>query len=135
MTIRYQTDTSGVEPSMLTGYFGGWPNPPSPQTHLRMLEGSDHIVLAVDDEPRVVGFITAISDGVSCAYIPHLAVIDELRGQGIGSELVRRLLAELKEIYMIDLLCDADVVPFYDRLGFQPVPGMAIRNFHNQAGL
>lgn len=134
--IEYQTTTDGVDASHLTGYFDGWPNPPSPETHLAMLNGSDHIVLAVQDDPRrVVGFITAISDGISCAYIPHLGVIDERHGEGIGSELVRRLQVELREIYMIDLLCDDDVIPFYERLGFQRVSGMAIRNFHNQSGL
>ena len=39
------------------------------------------------------------------------------QGQGIGSELVRRMLDTLKAIYMIDLICDPDVQPFYERLG------------------
>ena len=121
---------------MLSGYFGGWPDPPSQETHLAMLDGSDHIVLAVDDDAgRVIGFITAISDGVSCAYIPHLGVVDEYQGRGIGSELLRRLQVELREIYMIDLLCDEDVVPFYERNNFRRVVGMCVRNYHNQSGL
>lgn len=36
---------------------------------------------------------------------------------------------------MIDLLCDDDVIPFYEGLGFQRGGGMAIRNYHNQSGL
>ena len=55
---------------------------------------------------------------MSCAYIPHLEVVDEFQGRSVGSELLRRLRAELNEIYMIDLLCDDDVVPFYERNGF-----------------
>ena len=74
---------------MLLGYFNGWPDPPSPDTHLAILNGSDHVVLAMEENPRrVVGFITALSDGVSCAYIPHLEVIRQDRG--IGSALGRR---------------------------------------------
>ncbi|WP_218212220.1 GNAT family N-acetyltransferase, partial [Pseudomonas sp. 2822-15] len=77
---------------MLQGFFVGWPNPPSSHTHLKLLEKSTHIVLAVDDEnEQVVGFITAISDGVLSAYIPLLEVLTEYQGRGIGKELVRRM--------------------------------------------
>ena len=90
----------------------------------------------MEENPRrVVGFITALSDGVSCAYIPHLEVITDRQDRGIGSELVRRLREALREIYMIDLLCDDDVIPFYEGLGFHRGGGMAIRNYHNQSGL
>lgn len=136
MKITYQTTTDGITAAMLHGFFVGWPNPPSAETHLAILHGSGHIVLAVEDAPRrVVGFITCVTDSISSAFIPHLEVLPELHGRGIGSELVSRLRHLLKDIYAIDLLCDEDVVPFYERLGFRRVPGMAIRNYHNQSGL
>jgi ribosomal protein S18 acetylase RimI-like enzyme len=81
-----------------------------------------------------VGFITAVSDGVSCAYIPHLEVLPAYQGRGIGSELVRRMLAALGDIYMIDLLCDPAVQPFYERLGMRRWSGMLIRNYGRQSG-
>ena len=56
------------------GFFVGWPHPPSPETHLRVLRGSAYVVLALDGE-QVVGYITAITDGVLAAYIPHLEVL------------------------------------------------------------
>ena len=56
------------------------------------------------------------------------------QGQGIGSELVRRLLERLKDVYMIDLLCDEAVQPFYARLGLRPASGMMQRNYDNQSG-
>ncbi len=62
-------------------------------------------------------------------------MITDRQAGGIGSELVRRLREDLREIYMIDLLCDNDVIPFYEGLGFQRGGGMAIRNYHNQSGL
>ena len=132
--ISYQTTMRGITPAMLAGFFVGWPNPPDGAAHLRLLEGSQHRVLALADG-RVVGFITAISDGVLCAYIPLLEVLPAYQGKGIGSELVRRLLAELNGIYAIDLMCDADLQPFYERLGFQRSNGMVQRHYANQAGL
>jgi ribosomal protein S18 acetylase RimI-like enzyme len=115
------------------GFFAGWPNPPSPETHLRVLYGSSHIVLARDGE-QVVGYITAITDGVLAAYIPHLEVLPAYKGQGIGSELVRRMLDKLRDLYMIDLICDTDVQPFYERLGMRPYTGMIYRNYDRQSG-
>lgn len=134
--ITYLTTLDGITPQMLTGFFVGWPNPPSPATHLRLLAGSHAVVLAVDDDnSQVVGFINAISDGVLAAFIPLLEVLPEYQGQGIGSELVRQMLELLGDFYSIDLLCDDDVVPFYKRLGLQQASaGMFTRNYQNQSG-
>ena len=133
--ISYHDHIEDISPAQLAGFFVGWPNPPSPATHLRILVGSYAVLLARDDATgAVVGFITAISDGVSCAYIPHLEVLPAYQGRGIGSELVRRMLERLRQIYMIDLICDADVQPFYARLGMQPYTGMILRNYDRQSG-
>ena len=134
--IQYRTTPDDVTPDMLQGFFVGWPNPPSPETHVRILRHSDAIVLAVDVETtRVVGFITAITDHISCAYIPHLEVLSEHQGQGIGSELVRRMVERLRGLYMVDLLCDPDVQPFYERGGFRRATGMCLRNYDRQSGV
>jgi len=80
------------------------------------LRGSSHVVLARDGR-RVVGFVTAISDGVLSAYIPLLEVLPDFQGRGVGKELTRRLLAQLDGLYMVDLSCDEELVPFYEALG------------------
>ena len=131
----YTTCLNGVTAEHLRGgFFEGWPNPPTPETHLRVLRAASHVVLAWDGE-QAVGFITALSDGVLTAYIPHLEVLPAYRGQGIGGELVRHMIAELGPIYMIDLLCDAALVPYYERLGMRAVRGMVVRNYESQSGL
>jgi ribosomal protein S18 acetylase RimI-like enzyme len=133
-SISYSDTTDHVTEAQLQGFFSHWSNRPSPAALLRILNGSDHLVLARDNTSGdIVGYITAISDGVSCAYIPHLEVRPDWQGQGIGSELVRRLLARLNHLYMIDLMCDPDVQPFYERLGMRPSTGMVIRNYGRQS--
>ena len=96
---------------------------------------SDYVVLAVDDETgKVVGFIKAISDGILSAYIPLLEVLRPYRGRGIGTELMRRMLDELKGLYMVDLCCDPEMQGFYQRFGMQATVGMIMRNCDWQPG-
>jgi ribosomal protein S18 acetylase RimI-like enzyme len=112
-----------------------WPNPPSPQTHLLLLNKSSKVIIAIDDNTnKVIGFITAISDGVLSAYIPFLEVLPEYKNKGIGKELVSQMLKELADIYMIDLCCDDDLVSYYDRLGMTKTNGMVLRNYKVQSG-
>jgi ribosomal protein S18 acetylase RimI-like enzyme len=114
--MEYVTSVDRITPAALEGFFVGWPAPPSPEQHLALLRGSTHVVLAVDGE-RVAGFINALSDGVLAAYIPLLEVRPDYQGAGIGSELVRRVLDAIGDLYMIDLVCDEELMPFYERFG------------------
>lgn len=134
--IRYQDTLEGITTDQLQGFFVGWPMPPSSATHLRLLQGSQHFILARNATlGTVVGFITAVSDGVLSAYIPHLEVLPAYQGQGIGSELVRQMLERLRQIYMVDLICDPELQPFYARLGMRPWTAMVVRNYERQAGI
>jgi GNAT superfamily N-acetyltransferase len=124
--IRYRTDLDGVTEADLAGFFVGWPRPPAPSRRLALLRGSSHVVLAWDED-RLVGFVTALSDGVLMAYLPLLEVLPDHQGRGIGTALVDRVLGEIGELYGVDVCCDEDVVPYYARLGFQRVAGMVLR--------
>lgn len=83
---------------------------------------------------QVVGFITAISDGILSAYIPLLEVLPAYKNKGIGKELVQRMFDELREVYMIDLCCDEDLIPYYEKFGMMPATGMIKRNYAMQSG-
>lgn len=136
MSIRYQHNLEGVSAEQLHGFFVGWPNPPSPVTHWRLLQGGQQFVLALDEATgQVIGFITAISDGVLSAYIPHLEVLPAHQGRGIGSELVQQMLDQLRELYMVDLICDPELQPCYERQGMRPWSGMVLRNYDRQSGV
>ncbi|WP_096272119.1 GNAT family N-acetyltransferase [Paucisalibacillus globulus] len=133
--MLFKNSLDGVTADMLEGFFVDWPNPPSAETHLKLLKNSSYIVLAIDEEVnRVVGFITATSDGVLSAYIPLLEVLPEYKNQGIGKELVSRMLKQLDHLYMIDLCCDEDLVPYYEKFGMFKGTGMILRNYDRQAG-
>jgi ribosomal protein S18 acetylase RimI-like enzyme len=133
--ITYRYSSHGITPGQLHGFFEGWLNKPTPDTHLRLLEKSDEIIIAVDEETSaVVGFITAITDGVLAAYIPFLEVLPAYRGSGIGGELVRRMLERLEGLYMVDVLCDEKMVPFYEKFGLRGAKGAMLRDYECQSG-
>lgn len=134
--VTYTDSLAGITSAHLNGgFFEGWPHYPNPEAHLVVLQAASAVILAQDEQGQVIGFITALSDGVLCAYIPLLEVLPEYRDQGVGSELVRRMIAKLSPIYMIDLLCDAHLQPYYERLGMSRASGMYVRNYTSQAGL
>ena len=127
--IRYTDDIARADEGMLCGFFVGWHNAPSPAQHLAVLRGSFRAVLAIDDAAgRVIGFVNMISDGVLTAAIPWLEVLPGYQGQGIGSELMRRILEGTERFYSVDLLCDVPLQPYYARVGMTPVPGAALRH-------
>lgn len=132
--IAYRQAATGISVRQLHGFFEGWRNPPSAETHLRLLLASDLVELAVEEVAgEVVGFITAVSDGILSAYVPLLEVRPDHRGRGIGKELVRRMLARLEHLYMIDLICDVSLQPFYRVAGMSDAVGMMIRNYEQQS--
>jgi ribosomal protein S18 acetylase RimI-like enzyme len=130
--MLYLNSLKNITEKNLEGFFVGWRFQPSPITHLELLQNSDDFILAIDEKTgKVVGFITAITDKTLFAYIPLLEVLPEYQKQGIGGELLKRMLERLQSFYGIDLLCDIRLQPFYAKFGMQPVQGMLIRNFDN----
>lgn len=134
--IMYKRNLDTISIDMLTDqFFEGWPKKPSPRTHYSLLKNSHFITLAVDGETNtVIGFITAISDKVLSAYIPFLEVLPTHRKLGIGTQLVQDMLDQLKDLYMVDLICDHELSSFYKPLGFIECQGMVKRNYAMQSG-
>jgi len=126
--IRYTDSLDNIGIEHLEGFFEGWQRAVTPQEHLKVLVASQRVLLAIDEETgNVVGFVTAITDGLLTGYIPLLEVLPKYRRKGIGTTLMRRMVEELADLYTVDLICDAELQPFYQRLGMQYAgPGMII---------
>ena len=133
--ISYRHSDEGISSAQLSGFFVGWPNPPTPETHLQILRGSTHVVLAIDSNSgNVVGFVTEKSDGVLCAYVSLLEVLPDYHDRGIGQQLTRRLLDKIRDHYVIDIVCDQELGSFYQRFGMIPTRAMSVRNYEYQSG-
>lgn len=90
--------------------------------------------IAINDLQQPIGAVTARvlpADNQGYGYIDDvtpelgLAVLDEYRGQGVGTALMQALLTELRQqqIAQVSLSVDPSnpVVRLYERLGFQEV--------------
>ncbi|WP_434726037.1 GNAT family N-acetyltransferase [Trueperella pyogenes] len=125
--IVYRSEVGAASPEQISGFFVGWPSPPTAEKLVDVMDSSFRRVWAFDGE-RVVGYVNAISDGVLAAFIPWLEVHPDYRGQGIGTELMKHIVAQLGGVYSIDLVCDGELTKYYERLGFMPLAGMGMRN-------
>ena len=70
--------------------------------------------------PRLVGFARCTGDGVIEATIWDVAINPVYQGLGLGKELMKYILKELKKIGIskVTLFADAEVVSFYKRQGW-----------------
>ena len=76
--------------------------------------------IAVYDDDKLVGYADSVSNGVTDAYIQDVAVLPQYQGKGIGSELMRKMIAEISErgVYMISVVYEPSLSGFYQRFGF-----------------
>ena len=76
--------------------------------------------IACYDDDKLIGYVDSVSNCVTDAYIQDLTVNPSYQKQGIGTNLMNRIIEKLKEnkIYMISVLFDEKLLPFYKRFGF-----------------
>jgi GNAT superfamily N-acetyltransferase len=104
----------------------GW-SARSSRARLEARVRGSHFVMSAWDGDALVGFARAISDGVSSGYVSDVAVRGDHRRQGIGAELVRRILADKPDIKFV-LHADPKLHAFYAKLGFVEFPDILVRH-------
>lgn len=74
-------------------------------------------------ENSMIGMGRALSDLSSDAYIQDVAVLKPFRGKGIGSKIIKKLIAFLKQHHVdwIGLIAKPNTSSFYVKLGFEPL--------------
>src|SRR5437764_11964682 len=125
--IAYSSSLDHLARSDLSGFLAHWDFEPPAGMLFEMLSHSSEVILAREVESFVVcGYITALSDGIACAYISALEVRLEYRSRGIGSELLRQMVERLN-VFGVYLSCAPKLRPFYEAGGFTPVTSMGKR--------
>jgi GNAT superfamily N-acetyltransferase len=95
-----------------------WSSAEKPQLLHKALLAS-HTLVTAWDEARLVGLGNAISDGHLVVYYPHLLVLPEYQGRGIGTGIMRRLMARYKGFHQHMLVADGRALDFYRKCGFE----------------
>lgn len=82
----------------------------------RMMRNADRAFVAITGG-HVIGFARALCDDASNGYIGTVAVAENLRGKGIGSELVKRIIGDDPNITWV-LRAGRGSNGFWEKMGF-----------------
>jgi len=80
---------------------------------------ASHSIFSAWDGDKLVGLGNAISDGFLVVYYPHLIVLPQYQGRGIGTELMRRLMERYAGFHQHMLVADGRATDFYRKCGFE----------------
>jgi GNAT superfamily N-acetyltransferase len=118
MAIRYSDDSKPSMDDVVRLYRAvKWSSAEKSVALHKGLLASHSLVTAWDAE-LLVGLGNAISDGHLVVYFPHLVVHPEYQGQGIGSALMKMLMATYRGFHQQALLADGRAIDFYKKIGF-----------------
>jgi GNAT superfamily N-acetyltransferase len=108
-------DREAVHAFLTTSY---WAEGRSRETQDALIDGSQRVVGLYQDG-RQVGFSRTVTDGRVHAYLADVYVLPELRGRGLGAELVRFSVDESPFAGCRWVLHTADAHGLYRKFGFE----------------
>ncbi len=83
------------------------------------LDKNPGLSVLAEDNGEIIGVSLASFDGRK-GYVQKVTVRKDKRRQGLGTNLVLKTLARLKDIGALDIRvgCNEELTPFYERCGF-----------------
>lgn len=101
-------------------------------TYENVLQNHFAYYAARNDDDGLIGYVSVLSDGISDAFLLDLMVRPDYQKAGLGIELVRTAIRDLKRagIRCVQVTFNDDLEPFYKRCGFHIFKG-GIIDFKN----
>ncbi|TDO71409.1 acetyltransferase (GNAT) family protein [Flavobacterium chryseum] len=95
-----------------------WSSANKPNELYNALLNSETLITAWEGE-KLVGLGNAISDGHLTVYYPHLLVLPDYQGKGIGKLIMDKMQEKYGHFHMQMLTADGRSVDFYKKNGFE----------------
>jgi len=95
-----------------------WSSANKPNELYNGLLNSETLITAWEDT-KLVGLGNAISDGFLTVYYPHLLVLPDYQGKGIGKMIVDKMQEKYSHFHMQMLTADGKAVDFYKKKWFR----------------
>lgn len=95
-----------------------WSSANKPNQLYNGLLNSETLITAWDSN-KLIGLGNAISDGYLTVYYPHLLVLPEYQGKGIGKMIFDKMQEKYRDFHMQMLTADGKAIEFYKKNGFE----------------
>ena len=130
MTIRAYTDYREEEILRLYGAVG-WTAYTRDPGALREGYRRSLLVLGAWEGEELLGVVRAVGDGCTIVFVQDLLVFPEHQRKGVGSALLREILARYREVRQIALVTDDSprTLAFYKSLGLVPLSELGCVGF------
>ncbi len=133
MSISWTDRLDAIDWDELSALYRAAPLGDKPPADLKLVFGNSMFRAFAFDDGRLVGVGRVLADGRDCAYLCDIAVLPSHHGQGLGREIVGRLVHQSRSHRKIILYCVPGTESFYEAFGFRRMTtAMAI--FEDQAG-
>jgi ribosomal protein S18 acetylase RimI-like enzyme len=96
----------------------GWQHRIPSMDYLEELVAASQRAIVALDGSQVVGFARAITDGLSNGYLSMVVVQESCRGQGIGTQLVERIVGDESQVTWVLRAGREGAQEFFSKLGF-----------------
>ncbi len=89
------------------------------------------LTLGAYEGDSLLGILRAVGDGETVVFVQDILVFPERQGQGVGTALLKALLARYPDVRQIQLTTDDTpaTVAFYRSLGFAPLSAIGCCGF------
>lgn len=132
MSIVWSEDLAGIDWDELSELYRIAPLANKDPADLALVFGNSMFRAFAWEDRRIVGAGRVLADGRDCAYLCDIAIHPARQGQGLGREIIERLLGRCRGHRKIILYAVPGKEGFYERLGFRRMTtAMAI--FEDQA--
>ena len=123
--IKYEKN---IDKAQLVNLFEsvGWKTAEYPNCLHHAIQNSDY-VMSVWDAGKLIGLISAISDGYINVFITYLLVHPDYQKTGLGTKMMRDFLRKFDGFGRRILTTELDKKEYYEKFGFS-VEGIAMFN-------